>query len=81
MELEAFTSYGKQLWRRPLIDYEHCYGNANNAPVLIYDFDGDGQAEVAARKLVDGAVDLAILDGMTGAVRKKTAWPKMETDI
>lgn len=80
VELEAFTSYGKQLWRRPLIDYEHCYGNANNSPVLIYDFDGDGKAEVAARMLVNGSVDLAILDGMTGKLLRRTAWPAMATD-
>ncbi|MCW5982006.1 MAG: SUMF1/EgtB/PvdO family nonheme iron enzyme [Bryobacteraceae bacterium] len=80
VELEAFTSYGKQLWRRPLIDYEHCYGNANNSPVLIYDFDGDGKAEVAARILLDGSVDLAILDGMTGRVLRRAPWPEMATD-
>lgn len=80
VELEAFTSYGKQLWRRPLIDYEHSYGNANNSPVLIYDFDGDGKAEVAARMLVNGSVDLVILDGMTGKLRRRTPWPEMATD-
>ena len=80
VELEAFTSYGKQLWRKPLIDYDNSYGNANNSPVLIYDFDGDGKAEVAARMLVNGNIDLAILDGMTGKLLRRTPWPKMTTD-
>ncbi len=80
VELEAFTSYGKQLWRKPLIDYDNCYGNANNSPVLIYDFNGDGKAEVAARMLVNGSVDLAILDGMTGKLLRRTPWPEMATD-
>lgn len=80
VELEAFTSYGKQLWRKPLIDYDNCYGNANNSPVLIYDFNGDGKAEVAARMLVNGSVDLAILDGMTGKILRRTPWPEMATD-
>ncbi|MBE0658025.1 MAG: SUMF1/EgtB/PvdO family nonheme iron enzyme, partial [Bryobacteraceae bacterium] len=80
VELEAFTSYGKQLWRRPLIDYDNCYGNANNSPVLIYDFNGDGRAEVAARMLVNGSIDLAILDGLTGKLLRRTPWPKMATD-
>src|SRR5947209_5940718 len=40
VELEAFNSYGKSLWRRPLADYNHCYGNAHNVPVIAYDLDG-----------------------------------------
>jgi rhamnogalacturonan endolyase len=64
----------------PLIDYEHCYGNANNSPVLAYDFDGDGKAEVAARMLVDGKVQLALLDGHSGRLLRKTPWPAMATD-
>jgi rhamnogalacturonan endolyase len=80
VELEAFASYGKQLWRRPLISHNLSYGNANNAPVLIYDLDGDGRAEVAARVEEGGQVWLAILDGMTGETRKKVKWPAMFTD-
>lgn len=80
VELEAFSSYGKQLWRRPLISHNASYGNANNAPVLIYDLDGDGRAEVAARVEELGQVWLAILDGMTGQTKKKVMWPAMYTD-
>ncbi len=80
VELEAFTSYGKQLWRRPLISHNASYGNANNAPVLIYDLDGDGRAEVAARVEEQGQIWLAILDGMTGETKKKVKWPAMYTD-
>ncbi len=80
VELEAFTSYGKQLWRRPLISHNASYGNANNAPVLVYDLDGDGRAEVAARVEEGGHVWLAILDGMTGETRRRVPWPAMYTD-
>lgn len=80
-ELEAFTSYGKQLWRRPLIDYDHCYGNANNSPFLVTDLDDDGRAEVAARLQVGDEVFLAILNGMTGELIRKTPWPAMATDV
>ena len=33
VELEAFTSYGRALWRRPLVWHDHCFGSANNVPV------------------------------------------------
>lgn len=81
VELEAFTSYGKQLWRQPLVDYDHCYGNANNSPFLLWDLDGDGRAEVAARLQVGEEVFLSVLDGMTGRLLRKTPWPAMETDV
>lgn len=80
VELEAFTSYGKQLWRRPMTGFDACYGNANNAPFLVYDLDGDGRAEVAARVEEDGRAWLAVLDGMTGRTLRRTPWPEMFTD-
>jgi len=80
VELEAFTSYGKQLWRRPMIGFDACYGNANNAPFLVYDLDGDGRAEVAARIEEDNQVWLAVLDGMTGRTLRRTPWPAMYSD-
>jgi len=80
VELEAFTSYGKQLWRRPMIGFDACFGNANNAPFLVYDLDGDGRAEVAARIEEEGQVWLAILDGMTGRTLHRTPWPAIYSD-
>jgi rhamnogalacturonan endolyase len=81
VELEAFTSYGKQLWRRPLVDYDHSYGNANNSPFLIADLDGDGKAEVAARMQIGDEVFLVLLDGHNGTLKKKVPWPEMATDV
>jgi rhamnogalacturonan endolyase len=80
IEIEAFLSGGRSLWRRPLIGWEPTYGNANNAPVLIYDMDGDGKGEVVCRFQEGGAVYLAVLDGLTGHVLRKTPWTKMLTD-
>ena len=81
VELEAFTSYGRSLWRRPLARHDHCFGNANNVPVAVYDMDGDGKAEVICR-LQEGEEDyLAILDGMSGRVRRKTPWDRMVSDF
>lgn len=81
VELEAYMSHGRALWRRPLVFHDHCYGNANNVPVVVYDMDGDGCAEVLAQVQEGDELFLAILDGMTGRIRKKTPWRKMATDI
>ncbi len=81
VEIEAFTSFGKQLWRRKLVDYDHCYGNANNSPFLLADLNGDDRAEVAARMQVGEEVFLAILDGVNGKLLRKTPWPAMATDV
>jgi hypothetical protein len=81
VELEAFTSYGRSLWRRPLVWHDHCFGSASNVPVVVYDLDGDGKAEVLARLQEGDTVFLAALDGMTGRVLRKTPWTGMITDF
>jgi len=81
VELEALTSYGRSLWRRPLVYHDHCFGNANNVPVVVFDMDGDGKAEVMARLQEGDKVYLAILDGMTGRVIRKTPWTDMVSDF
>lgn len=81
VELEAFTSYGRSIWRRPLVHHDHCFGNANNVPVVVYDLDGDGKSEVIARLQEADAVYLAVLDGMTGRVLRKTPWTAMVSDF
>jgi len=80
VELEAFTSYGRSLWRRPLVRHENCHGNANNVPVAVYDLDGDAKSEIICRLEEDRTIHLAVLDGMTGAVVRKTRWTEMLTD-
>jgi hypothetical protein len=81
IELEAYTSYGRALWRRPLGWHDHCYGNHNNLPVIVYDLDGDGKSEVICRLQEGDRLFLAVLDGMTGRVLRKTPWREMVTDI
>ena len=81
VELEAFSNDGRSLWRRPLVWHDHCFGNANNVPVVVYDLDGDGRAEIAARLQEGDAVYLAVLEGKTGRVRRKVLWPKMASDF
>jgi rhamnogalacturonan endolyase len=43
--------------------------------------DGDGKAEVIARLQIEDSVYLAILDGMSGAVKNKVPWQPMVTDF
>ncbi len=81
VELEAFTHDGRALWRRPLVWHDHCFGNANNVPVVVYDLDGDGRAEVIARVQEGDGVYLAVLNGANGRLLRKTAWPEMVSDF
>ena len=78
--IEAFLSGGRFLWRRALVNWDDCFGNPNNVPVMIYDLDGDGRGEAITRLEDAGVVYLAVLDGMTGRTLAKTPWPKMLTD-
>lgn len=81
VQIEAFNSYGRSLWRKDLCWHDHCYGSANNVPFAVWDMDGDGKAEIAARLQIGGDVFVAILDGMSGAVKYKTPWPDMVSDF
>ncbi len=81
VELEAFTSYGRSLWRRPLVRHDHCFGNANNVPVNVFDLDGDGKAEVICRLQDGDQLYLAVLDGLSGRLLRRTPWTGMVSDF
>ncbi len=80
VNLEAFASYGRPLWRKDVCYHDHCFGSANNVPFNVWDMDGDGKAEVITRLQVDDQVYVAILDGLTGRLKHKTPWPAMVSD-
>ena len=83
-KLEAYTSDGTFLWRKDLgpgIEPGIWY-----SPYVVYDFDGDGKAEVAVKtgpedaREPDGRVRrgpewVSILDGMTGRQITRADWP------
>ena len=81
VSLEAFTSYGRPLWRKDVCDHDHCFGNANNVPFNVWDMDEDGKAEVITRFQINDEVYLAILDGLTGRLKSKALWPGMVSDF
>ena len=81
VQLEAFTSYGRSLWRKDICRHDHCFGSANNVPYNVWDMDQDGKAEVVARLQIDDSVCVAILDGMTGRVKHTAPWQPLASDL
>ncbi len=85
-KLEAYLSDGTFLWQKDLgwnIELGIWY-----SPFIVYDFDGDGKAEVVAKtapsdpdyrdkdgRVFDGAEYCSILDGMTGKEITRVDWP------
>ena len=86
-KLEAYKGDGTFLWRRDLgwsIEQGIWY-----SPYVVYDFDGDGRAEVAVKtgegdprdpdgRVQSGPEYLSILDGLTGDRSTRIAWPSRE---
>jgi len=85
--IEAYRHDGKLLWRHDMgwaIEQGIWY-----SPYLVWDFDGDGQAEVAVKqgegdprdadgRVFSGPEWVTILDGQTGQERCRAPWPSRE---
>ena len=83
-KIDAFTADGRHLWRRDL-----GWGIENRnwfSPMLVWDFNGDGRAEVVAKviegdprnqrgRVVDGPEWVAVWDGLTGKEIARAPWP------
>ncbi len=86
-KIEAYLSDGTFLWRKDLgwaIERGIWY-----SPYLVYDLDGDGKAEVAAKtgegdprdpdgRVTGGPEYLSLWDGMTGEEKARVPWPSRE---
>ncbi|MHC4446100.1 MAG: rhamnogalacturonan lyase family protein, partial [Planctomycetota bacterium] len=80
VQMEAFTSYGRSLWRKDICYHDHRYGSANNVPFNVWDMDSDSKAEVITRLQIGEAVYVAVLNGMSGKVKYKAPWVPIATD-
>jgi rhamnogalacturonan endolyase len=86
-KVEAYRHDGTLLWRRDLgwsIEQGIWY-----SPFVVFDFDGDGRAEVAVKtgegdprdtdgRVTEGPEWLSILDGLTGEQITRVPWPSRE---
>lgn len=86
-KLEAYLNDGTFLWRKDLgwaIERGIWY-----SPYVVYDFDGDGKAEVAVKtgegdprdpdgRVTSGPEYLSLLDGMTGEEKARVDWPSRD---
>lgn len=81
IQLEAFSSTGRSMWRKNIAWHESIYGNGTNAPFNVWDMDADDKAEVISRLQIGDTSYVAILNGMSGKVLYKTPWDEMATDV
>lgn len=85
-KIEAYLSDGTYLWTKDL-------GHGTEpgvwySPFIVYDFDGDGKAEIALKttgddfvkdangRICGGSEYLSVLDGMTGEELARVDWPE-----
>lgn len=87
-KLKAFKSDGTALWAQPFDLGWNIEAGVWYSPFIVYDFDGDGKAEVAAKTApmspdyrdANGRVDtgpeyLSIINGETGVLVTSINWP------
>jgi rhamnogalacturonan endolyase len=86
-QLEAYRHNGEFMWRIDLgwsIERGIWY-----SPYIVYDLDGDGKAEVAAKlgegdprdpdgRVTGGPEWLVVFDGLTGVERARVPWPSRD---
>lgn len=66
---------GKELWRWKAPEAYTKERSEFEPPGVLWDFDGDGRAEVVHWRFLDGKEWLVIADGATGRIKKQTPWP------
>lgn len=79
--VDAYLHDGTPLWSyesppefpTPIQRREH--------PMVIWDFDGDGAAEVAMWRLIDGREWLCLCNALTGEVQRQVPWPLADSYI
>ena len=71
----AYDNDGKELWHWTAPVAGAADRADSEAPGAVWDFNGDGRAEVVQWRMIDGKEWLVIADGKTGQVSSKAEWP------
>jgi hypothetical protein len=71
----VFDHSGRELWQWRAPEEYTKERSEFEAPGVLWDFDGDGRAEVVHWRQEAGKEWLVIADGATGRVKKLTEWP------
>ncbi|WP_247234261.1 hypothetical protein [Telluribacter sp. SYSU D00476] len=70
-----FDHSGRELWQWQAPEEYRKERSEFEAPGVLWDFDGDGRAEVVHWRMEEGKEWLVIADGETGRIKKQTGWP------
>ncbi len=70
-----FDNSGKELWQWTAPEAGTRERSEFEAPGVLWDFDGDGKAEVVHWRMIDGKELLVMADGQTGKIKKQADWP------
>jgi hypothetical protein len=73
--IHAFDHDGRELWNHQAPPENTRLRGEFEAPGSVWDFDGDGRAEVVHWRMIDGQQWIAMADGTTGEVKHRVAWP------
>ncbi len=71
----VFDNSGQELWQWQAPEEYTKERSEFEAPGVLWDFDGDGKAEVMHWRIVEGKEILVMADGETGRIKKQTDWP------
>lgn len=73
--VDAYLHDGSLVWSYDSPREFHTPVQRREHPMVIWDFDGDGAADVAMWRYIDGSEWLCLCDAKSGSISKKTPWP------
>ena len=71
----VYDHSGQELWQWKAPEAYTKERSEFEAPGVLWDFDGDGRAEVVHWRMDNGKEMLVVADGTTGRIKKQTDWP------
>jgi len=70
-----YDNSGQELWQWIAPEKYSKERSEFEAPGVLWDFDGDGNAEVVHWRMIDEKEWLVVADGQNGNIKNKVAWP------